>query len=337
MTYKIVFTDYDWDSIDIERELLSEIDCEIVEAQTKDEEDLILKCADADALIVQYAPITNRVIENMKKCKVISRYGIGIDTISIDSASKKGIFVCNVSDYCLDEVADHTLSLILALGRKIVPLVNSVREGRWDAVEVSRPVFNFRSLTLGLIGFGKIPKNLYSKVKNLFGKVVVYDPFISEDIKSKYNLNLTNFLNLIRTSDYISIHCPLVEETYHLFSEREFQLMKPTAYIINTSRGSIIDTTSLYNALNTGHISGAALDVLEEEPPGIDNVLIKLDNVLITPHASFYSESSLEDLQYKTALSVLEILKGKRPINVVNKKILANDKTNIDSLKGLEI
>jgi D-3-phosphoglycerate dehydrogenase len=319
MSYKVVFTDYDFDSIDIEKEVLRGLDCKIVELQTKDEEKLTKSLTDADAIIVQYAPISSKVIENMNKCKVISRYGIGVDMIDIVSATKKGINVCNVPDYCLDEVADHTIALILALNRKIIPLNASVKNGVWNVLRVAKPIYSLKNLTLGIVGFGKIPQNLYPKVKTLFGNILIYDPYIPKNIVEKYSLNTTTFYNLLRNSDYISIHCPLVEETHHLFSIEEFQLMKPTSHIINTSRGPIINTKDLYQALNVGHISGAALDVLEEEPPGIDNAILKLGNTIITPHAAYYSESAIVDLKEKTALNVVRVLKGEEPVNLVNK------------------
>ena len=322
MSLKIVFTDYDFEDIDTEKKVFEDFDCQILELQSKDENTLIGVCSDADALIVQYAPITSRVIESMQRCKIISRYGIGVDMIDIKAATSKGILVCNAPDYCIDEVADHTLALILSLSRKIIALVSSVKDRRWDAIGVAKPIYNLKKLTLGLIGFGKIPQNLYPKVKALFGKIIVYDPYLKEDIIKKYNLTQSSFLNLIRTSDIISLHCPLTEDTFHLISEKQFQLMKPNAYIVNTSRGSLIDTTSLYQALKAGHIAGASLDVLEEEPPGIEYELVNFDNVIITPHAAFYSESALEDLKYKVALNVAKALKGEEQVNVINWEVI---------------
>ena len=169
-----------------------------------------------------------------------------------------------------------------------------------------------------MVGFGKIPQNLYKKIKPIFGNIIVYDPYLKEDIIRRYSLDQVSFLNLVRTSDIISIHCPFAEETYHLFSESQFQLMKHTSYIVNTARGSIIDITSLYQALKSRQIAGAALDVVEEEPPGMEYELAKLDNVIITPHIAYYSESSLKDVKYKTALNVARVLKGEKPKNVVN-------------------
>lgn len=322
MAFKVVFTDYNFSSIDIERQVLSELDCDIVELQTKDEQTLITQCYDADGLIVQYAPITSRVIEATTNAKVISRYGVGVDIIDIEAATNKKILVCNVPDYCMDEMADHTLALILALGRKIVPLAQSVEDRKWDAIGVSKPLYSFKNQTLGLVGFGKIPQNLYPKALNLFSKILVYDPYLKKDTRDKYNLTSVSFHEMVRTCDYISIHCPLIEETYHMFSESQFQLMKPNTYLINTSRGPIVDTKALYLALRNGHLAGAALDVLEEEPPGMECELIMLDSVIITPHAAFYSESSLRDLKYKTALNVVKVLGGEKPINVLNRKVL---------------
>jgi D-3-phosphoglycerate dehydrogenase len=316
--FKVVITDSNFIDTEMEKNVLSEIDCEVINAQAKCEEELIQACRDADGLIVQYAPITEKVINNMTKCKVISRYGIGVDTIDVKAAKSKGIKVCNVPDYCINEVADHCLALILGLGRKVVKLANSVRNGIWDAIGVGKPIFNLKTQILGLIGFGKIPQNLYPKVRYIFKDIFVYDPFISEDLVKQYNIKMASFYGILRSCDFISIHCPLNETTKYLFSKREFQLMKPTAYIINTSRGAIINTSELYQAIGSGLIAGAGLDVLEKEPPGMDFELSRFDNVIITPHASFYSESALDDLKYKTALNVLKILKGEEAINVVS-------------------
>jgi len=317
--FKIVFTDFDFPSIDIEKGIFNELDCEIFTPQTNDEEKLIEVCKDADALLVQYAQITERIINSMAKCKVISRFGIGVDSIDLKAAKAKGIYVCNVPDYCIDEVADHSLALILSLGRKIVQFSNSVKSGIWDALKIGRPIYNLKNQILGLVGFGKIPQNLSIKAINLFKEILIYDPFISFEVTKKFNVKAATFYEILRYSDFISIHCPLNENTRHMFSLREFQIMKKTAYIINTSRGAIINTPDLYQAIANGLIAGAGLDVLEKEPPGMDFELAKLDNVIITPHAGYYSETALEELHNKWAINVLKVLKGEEPVNVVNK------------------
>jgi D-3-phosphoglycerate dehydrogenase / 2-oxoglutarate reductase len=315
--FKVVFTEFDFPDIDIERNIFSDLDCEIVTPQASEENDLIEACKDADGLCVQYAKITEKVINNLTKCKVISRVGVGVDTIDGKAARARGINVCNVPDYCTDEVADHSLALIVSLGRKIVQFSNAVKSGIWD-VMLEKPIFNFKKQTIGLIGFGRIPQSLSLKAKVLFKDVLVYDPFISQETADKFGVKISTFYEILRTCDYISIHCPSNESTRHLFSLREFQLMKSTAYLINTSRGAIINTDDLYQALDTGLIAGAGLDVLEKEPPGVNYKLFRFNNVLITPHAGFYSETAIEDLHTKWALNVYRVLKGEAPINIVN-------------------
>lgn len=315
--FKVVFTDFDFPNIDIERNIFSDLDCEIMTPQASEENKLIEACRDADGLLVQYAKITEKVINSLTKCKVISRVGVGVDTIDGKAARAKGIDVCNVPDYCTDEVADHSLALIVSLGRKIVQFSNAVKSGIWD-VMIEKPIFDFKKQTLGLIGFGRIPQSLSLKAKKLFKEVLVYDPFISQETADRFGIKISTFYEILRTCDYISIHCPSNESTRHLFSLREFQLMKSTAYLINTSRGAIVNTEDLYQALDTGLIAGAGLDVLEKEPPEVNFKLFRFNNVLITPHTGFYSETAIEDLHNKWALNVYRVLKGEKPLNVVN-------------------
>ena len=315
--FKVVFTDFDFPNIDIERNIFSDLDCEIMPPQASEENKLIEACRDADGLLVQYAKITEKVINSLTKCKVISRVGVGVDTIDGKAARAKGIDVCNVPDYCTDEVADHSLALIVSLGRKIVQFSNAVKSGIWD-VMIEKPIFDFKKQTLGLIGFGRIPQSLSLKAKKLFKEVLVYDPFISQETADRFGIKISTFYEILRTCDFISIHCPSNESTRHLFSLREFQLMKSTAYLINTSRGAIVNTEDLYQALDTGLIAGAGLDVLEKEPPEVNFKLFRFNNVLITPHTGFYSETAIEDLHNKWALNVYRVLKGEKPLNVVN-------------------
>lgn len=323
--YKIVYTDFEYDNIEIEKDVLKELDCEIKVLQTLKEEELIEGCRDADALMVTLAPITSKVIKELKKCKVISRCGIGVDNIDIEAAGNAGILVCNIPDCSINEVADHAITLIMCLGRRIINFFQSVKNGNWDIpAKRKEPIFNFKKLTLGLVGFGKIGQNLYEKIKLIFKNIIVYDPFLSAEIKNKYKLNLKPFDELLKESDFISIQCPLTKSNFHLFDDREFELMKQSSYIVNVSRGPIINSKALYNALVNRQIAGAGLDVLEEEPPDFEFKLSKLDNVVITPHAAYYSKSSVECTRYKIALNVLKVLKNKKPINVVNQDFLKN-------------
>lgn len=318
MKYKIYITDYDFNSIEEIKDTLSTFNCEFIDLQTKDENTLLKSLSDADGIIVQYSKITPKILDAMTKCKVISRLGIGVDMVDTKYAASKGILVCNVPNYCIDEVADHTLALILSIARKIIPLNNSVKKGIWDAIGVSKPIFNLKKQVLGIIGFGKIPQNLYAKVKQIFGDVIVFDPYVSKDIIEKYDINLVTFYNILRSSDIIVILCPLTDETKYLFDINQFYLMKKNSFIVNTSRGAIINTSSLYYALKNNLIAGAALDVLEQEPPGIDNELLKFENTIITPHIAYYSEESLSELKRLAALNVIKVLKGETPVNVIN-------------------
>jgi len=327
--YKIVYTDCEYDEIEIEKNVLKELDCEIVMLQTIEEDKLIEGCKDADALMIIVAPITSRVIKELKKCKVISRAGVGVDTIDVEAASNAGILVCNVPDCNSNEVSDHAIALIMCLGRKIINFYQSVKNGNWDIpAKGKKLIFDFKKLTLGLVGFGKIGRNIYEKMKLIFQNIIVCDPFLSVEIKNKYKVNLKSFDELLRESDFISILCPLNKNNFHLFDYREFRLMKKTSYIINTSRGSIINSKALYDALVNKQIAGAGLDVLEEEPPDFEFKLSKLDNVIITPHAAYYSKSSLECTKYNFALNVLKVLKNEEPINVVNQELLIDKKIN---------
>lgn len=324
--YKIVYTDCDYDDIEIEKNVLKKLNCEIVILQTIEEDKLIEGCKDADALMVIAAPITNHVIKELKKCKIISRAGMGVDMIDLESASNAGILVCNVPDCNSNEVSDHAIALIMCLGRKIINFSQSVKNGNWDIPSRGKKlIFNFNKLTLGLVGFGKIGQKIYEKMKLIFKNIIVYDPFLGVDIKNKYKINLKSFDELLRESDFISIQCPSNKNNFHLFDYREFKLMKQTAYIINTSRGANINSKALYDALVNKQIAGAGLDVLEEEPPGFEFELSKLENVIITPHAAYYSISSLECTKYYFALNVLKVLSKEEPINVVNKELLVKD------------
>ncbi|MHB1347615.1 MAG: NAD(P)-dependent oxidoreductase, partial [Candidatus Humimicrobiaceae bacterium] len=198
--FKVVFTDFDFPNIDIEKNILSELGCEFLTPQTSDEDKLAELCMDADGLLVQYAQITEKVIRNMTKCRVISRFGVGVDSVDGKAAKAKGIHLCNVPDYCTDEVADHSLALILSLGRKIAALSNMVKSGTWDVLK-GKPIFNFKKQTLGLVGFGRIPQNLSLKAKNLFKEILVYDPFISRETADRFGVKISTFYDILRSSD----------------------------------------------------------------------------------------------------------------------------------------
>lgn len=318
---KVVITDCDHPSIEIERKVLSEINPEFILAQCETEDEVIEAAKDADGIINQYAPITRRVVESLKRCKVIARYGVGVDNIDVEAATEHKIIVANVPDYCIDEVSTHTMALILACARGITLLDSKIREKKWDFT-LAKPLFRTKGKILGLFGLGRIARVVAQKASGFGFKIIAYDPYVS---KNDDGIELVEFSKLLSNSDFISIHSPLTDETRYLFGENKLRAMKKTAYLINTSRGPIVDEEALYKALKKRWIAGAALDVMEKEPPDWKNLLPKLDNLIITPHISFYSEESYVELKTKTAKAVLSVLKGGLPRAMVNPQA-ANEK-----------
>jgi D-3-phosphoglycerate dehydrogenase len=261
--FKVVITDCDHGFIDEETEAFKRMGAELVLAQVKEEDDLIRVCKDADGLINQYARLTRRVLENLPKCKVISRYGVGLDPVDLRAATDLGIIVANVPDYCIHEVADQTLSMILALVRKTAFFDQKVKSGQWDFRQ-GRPIHEIKGKTLGLVGCGRIGLEVAKRILSFGVSVMAFDPYIQ---KVRKGVRLTDLNTVLKESDFISIHCPLNESTRHLIGEKEFKKMEKKPLLINTSRGPIIDEEALIQALAEGRISGAGLDVLEKEPP----------------------------------------------------------------------
>lgn len=315
--YKIVITDCDHPSIEIEREILKKINSEPILETCRTEDEVIKAASDADAIINQYAPFTRKVIQSLQKCKVISRYGVGVDNIDLKAATEHKIIVANVPDYCVDEVSTHTFSLILSCARGITVLDRKIREKKWDFTLV-KPLFRTQGQTIGLLGLGRIARKVAQKALGFGFKVIAYDPYVSQ---SDSEVVLVNFDRLFSDSDFLSIHAPLTEQTKYIIGEKELKMMKNTAYLINTSRGPLVNEKALYVALKERWIAGAALDVMEKEPPDWNNPLLSLENIIITPHISFYSEESYVELKTKTAEAVLSVLTGNKPRSVVNPQV----------------
>ena len=302
------------------REVLSRIGAELLLAEASTPQAIMQVARGADALLVTYAKVTAEMIGQMTGCRIIARFGIGVDNVDIVAATNASIVVTRVPDYCIDEVSDHTMALLLALARKI-PFANSrAHAGRWEMPAVV-PIHRLRGSVLGLVGFGRISQLVATKAKAFGLRVISYDPFVSEETMTRAGVEKVDFSELVRVSDHISIHTPLVPETNHLFNADVFRRMKPTAHLINTARGSIVDEEALAQALDQGHLSGAALDVLSPEPPST-SPLFGRDNVILTPHMSFYSAESLIELQSKAAEEVVSVLGGGLPRNPVNPEAL---------------
>jgi len=315
---KVVVTDYDYPSLDLERKVLEEIDPEFVGAHCTTEEEIITAAKDADGILNQYAPITERVIKSLDRCKVICRYGVGVDSIDVEAATARGIMVANIPDYCVDEVSTHTMALILACARKVPYLSAMVKKGKWDFM-LGKPLFRSRGSVLGLFGLGRIGRAVVGKAKDFGFQIIAYDPYVSEALEK---VQLVSFSELLSNSDFVSVHAPLTEETKHAFGKGEFKAMKKDAYLINTARGAIVDEFALYRALKEGWIAGAALDVMEKEPPDPQNPLLRMDNLIISPHISYHSEQSYAELKTKAAQAVLDVLKGGLPKAIVNPQVV---------------
>ena len=324
-TWKVIITDCDHGSIQEEKEEFDRIGAELILAQVREEEDLVRVCKDAHGLINQYAFLARKVLEKLPKCEVIARYGVGVDSIDLKAATDLGIIVANVPDYCVDEVASHTVAMILALARKTAFFDRKVKSNQWDFRQ-GVPIDRIQGKTLGLIGCGRIGFEVAKRISAFGVKVLAFDPYIQ---KAGEGIELTDLETILRRSNFISIHCPLNESTRHLIGEKEFQKMERKPFFINTSRGPIVKEKALIQALKEGHISGAGLDVLETEPPDSENPMLKMENVIFSPHVGFYSEESISELKRRTAKNVVDVLEGRQPRSVVNREVMGKTRASI--------
>jgi D-3-phosphoglycerate dehydrogenase len=323
--YRVVITDCDQGSIEEEKDEFAKIGSELILAQVQEERELIRACREADGLLNQYAPLTRRVLENLPNCKVVSRYGVGVDSVDLKAATDLGIIVANVPDYCMDEVADQTVSMLLGLIRKTAFFDQKVKSGQWDFRQ-GIPIYRTRGKTLGLIGCGKIGLEVAKRISAFGLRVIAFDPYIE---KPHEVIELKDIDTVLKESDFISIHCPLNDSTRHLIGDEAFKKMEKRPILINTSRGPIIDEKALIQALKEGLISGAGLDVLEKEPPDSQNPLLKMENVILTPHVSFYSVESISELKRRTAKNVADVLTGRWPRSVVNREVVGKTRASI--------
>jgi D-3-phosphoglycerate dehydrogenase len=299
----ILITDCDHPSIEVERDILSAAGWSVRLARCRTADEVVEAGREASALIVQYAPITGGVLRSLPAVRAVGRYGVGLDTVDTVAAAELGVAVRNVPDYCVAEVADHALGLILALTRGIVALDRGVQQGIWDFRLAGR-VRRASSQRLGIVGVGRIGSALADRALALGYDVVGCDPRGARES----GLPMVDLLTLLATSDVVSIHAPLDESTRHLIDADALRRMRPTAFLVNTSRGGLVDGHALAAALRDGRIAGAALDVLEREPIAPDDPLIGMSNVILTPHAAFYSEESLVEMKRKVCERVLEAL-----------------------------
>ena len=327
---RILITDFVWPSTEPERATLAAglgpDRVAVVEAPDASEATLARLAADCDAIMTCFAQVTPAVVRAAQRCRIISRYGVGVDNIAVDTATELGIPVAYVPDYCVDEVSDHAMALLLAWNRQVRFYDGIARAGRWEGVSSPHPLTRLRGQTLGVIGFGRIGRAVAGKARAFGLSVLACDPYLPPHADLPPGVAAVSLDDTLAAADYVSLHTPLNPETRGLIGERALSLMKPTAYLINCARGPIVDESALYAALRDGRIAGAGLDVMESAAPPPEHPLFALDNVIVTPHIAFLSQQSVRDLEVRTAQATVDALMGRMPEFLVNPAVLPHSR-----------
>lgn len=321
--FKVYVSDYDYPNLDIEKSVLEPIGAEVIGLHCKTGENLHIQAHDADAIIQQYAKIPRATIEQLPNCKIIARYGIGVDILDVEAAYEHGMIVTNVPDYCLDEVADHAISLSFMLMRSIPFYNNAVRGGSYQWEDWKVPIPRYRGAVYGLVGYGRIAQNLARKLHTFGFEVISYDPYVSEGYMRSTGVRKVTLEELLERADVVNVMTPYTNETHHIIDSKALEKMKNTAYLVCVSRGKCVDNKALYNALVSKTIAGAALDDPEEEPmktPGWTpdiNPLFSIEDCIFTPHTAYVSKESLDECRYVAANNVKKVLLGEKPLDIV--------------------
>lgn len=330
---RVLVTDYAWPSPDIERAILEAAGIEMQLAERGDADELARLARGADAILSCWKPIPASVLDQADACVLISKFGTGIDNIDLVRATELGIIVCNIPDFCLDEVSDHAMALLLAAARRIVRFDQEVRQGEWQPRR-GQALQRLRGRTLGVVGYGGIAKRLIPKARAFGLDVVVYSPRLAAGVIEPGVRAAQTLHEMLRVADFVSIHAPANAETRGLFDAEALGAMKPGAWLINTSRGALVDQEALIAALQAGELGGAALDVLAQEPPDPASPLLTMENVILTPHAAFASQQAIEDLQRRAAMAVVRTLGGELPDNIVNPAVLQSPVLRFPNFPG---
>ncbi|MCL2396268.1 MAG: C-terminal binding protein [Acidimicrobiaceae bacterium] len=319
----VVIADYDFGDADVERSIIEQAGFQFVAAQCKSEDDVIAVARDAHAVVAQYATVGAKAIDSFTQCRVIARYGTGVDIVDVEAATRKGILVTNVpNEWCEDEVADHAVALLLAEARKVRQYDRQTRAGEWRW-QSGQPIYRLRGRVMGLLAFGAIARAIALRASGFGIKVIAHDPFMDPAAIEAEGVEAVSFDELVERSDFLVIQAPLNASTHHMFDETVLRRLKPTAILINTARGPIVSDRALYQALKEGWIAGAGLDDIEEEPAKQrdwkpTNPLFELENVVITPHAAYYSEESIHTVRQFAAEEVVRVLSGQPALSPVN-------------------
>ncbi|GIX03195.1 MAG: dehydrogenase [Planctomycetaceae bacterium] len=315
--WRVLITDRAWPDLMIEQSVLEPAGVQIVDSPAGDEATLCRLAADVDAIATNWAGVTQRVITAAPRLKVIGRFGIGVDNIAVETATARGIPVVNCPDYCLSEVSDHTLGLLLACARRIAFFHLRTKRGEYN-LQAAQGQQRLSTQTLGLIGLGRIGREVARKAQALGLHLLAFTPSGAD---YGTGCQMVSLEELLRSSDYVSLHLPLTDTTYHLINRQTLSWMKPTAYLINTSRGGLIDHQALWEALQQNRLAGAALDVFEPEPPDLSHPLFQDERIIATPHAAFVSAQALEHMRRQTCEQIVEVLQGYPPRNLINPQI----------------
>jgi D-3-phosphoglycerate dehydrogenase len=317
---KVLVTDVTWDSTEREAAVLAEVGARLVLAPSGDEAELVSLVADADAILTCFAQVTPAVVQAGKRLRVIGRYGIGVDNIAVQEATRRGIPVTNVPAYCLDEVAEHVLALIFCLVRSIHHFDQAVHDGDWS-LAAGQPIRRIAGRTIGVVGFGKIGQTVAARARALGMNVIAYDPRADDQAFATAGVQAVGLLDLASRADFVTLHVPATPDTERMIDARFLAEMKPDAYLINTARGAVVDQDALTAALAEQRIAGAALDVFVPERLAPDHVLLAQPRLLATPHVAFYSEESIAELATIAARNVATVLSGHRAPDTINPEV----------------
>jgi len=322
--YKILVTDYAWPTLDIEKSILGDI-AEIIAAPDTKSDTLRKLVPNIDVIMFNWAEVPENILHEAKQCIQLSRFGVGIDNIPVKLATELGILVTNIPDYCVDEVTDQAMALILSLNRQILYFSKQTK------INLNSPVSRLRNQTLGLLGFGRQGTLMAKKARSFGMNVITFDPFIPDNVLKTEKVHRVEFDELLANSDFLSIHTPLNEDTKGLLGLSEFKKMKKSSYVVNVARGGIIQTNAITQALKENIIAGAGLDVTEPEPLPDDHPLRTLKNAILTPHTAFFSQESLQELSRRTAQQVKDTLEGKLPENLRNPEVLSHSRKSFST------
>ena len=324
MSFRVLVTDYVWPSIEPEKAVLAAIGAELVVAPDGSEDTLAGLAKDVDGILTCFAQVTDKVLRSAEKCIVVGRYGVGVDNIAVDTATELGMAVTYVPDYCVEEVSDHVMGLMLTWNRRVAYFDRLVKTSGWGSLSLSMPILRLRGKKLGIVGFGRIGQVVCRKALAFGLDVLAADPFVAADTATKLGARMVDMQQLLRESDFVTLHSPLMAATRNMIGAAELDLMKPTAFLINCARGPLIDEEALYEALNSHRIGGAGLDVLVDAHPAPDHPLLRLEHAIITPHVAFFSEEAVLELEQRAAGEVAAVLQGRMPDNLVNRDVLAH-------------